>query len=121
MTERDNQIIELARKGLSARKIRERLNLDITSRAINRIVLKHLGPRPDVSNSHDNQIPIVMMPLIKECLRRLSKDSMTCEICEEPQSKPCEIHHTKYEGATIYDLQYVCKSCNLAFMNRGLS
>lgn len=119
MTIRDEKIIELARKGLSARKIKERLCLEITSEQVGRIVRKHLGHATFGNNSIANAINS-LRPYVVECLARLGKDPLVCEICLEPQPTPCDIYHTKYEGATIYDLQYVCRSCNLARANIGL-
>lgn len=121
MSERDRQIIELAQRGLSASKIKSRLGLSITLRSVQRVIVRELPPRPDNRNSGLYAINPNFMPHIKECLRRLGKDSHFCEICEEKQEVPCDIHHTKYEGATIYDLQYVCRSCNLSYVNTGLA
>lgn len=32
----------------------------------------------------------------------------------------CVIHHTRYKGATVKDLQYICQRCNLHPRNVGL-
>lgn len=119
MDERDQKIIDLTLKGLCARKIKERLKLDITVRAIQRVVSKNLGHRPPNANSYDYQITGVLRDYVLFCLKRLGKDPYMCEICHEPQVKKCDIHHTKYAGSTIYDLQYVCRTCNLSFINVG--
>lgn len=121
MTERDAQIIELTKQGLSARKIRERLGLSITPRSINRIQLKHLGTIPPNQNGRAYRITISFMPIVKEALRRLGKDGKTCEVCGDKPEGGCIIHHTKYEGCTIFDLMYVCYSCNLSRANLGLN
>jgi len=44
-----------------------------------------------------------------------------CELCLEviPGNK-YDIHHTKYDGATYYDLLVVCRSCNLLGENKML-
>ena len=55
-------------------------------------------------------------PYVMECFRRLNKDLKTCELCGITGVR-LDIHHTKYEGATVYDLQLVCRSCNLKAEN----
>lgn len=123
MAQRDEQICELTCQGLSARKIRERLKLTITVRSIQRVQRYMYGKTNPFNrnNSTEYQLDINMRPYVEECLRRLGKDPFLCENCGERQTKKCDIHHTKYEGATIYDLQYVCRSCNLARANVGLA
>jgi len=46
-------------------------------------------------------------------MKRDGRDFNQCELCPVyiPDGK-YEIHHTKYEGATYYDLRIVCSSCN---------
>lgn len=121
MTETESRIVELTTQGLAAPKVRERLSLKITVRSIQRIARKYLGSPPASNNSVLYQIPQYIRPHIVECMRRLGKDPYICEICGEQQVKRCEIHHTKYAGATLYDLQYVCGSCNRARVNMGLA
>jgi hypothetical protein len=41
-------------------------------------------------------------------------------MCGAKPESGCQIHHTKYDGATIYDLMYVCQHCNVLGENRGL-
>lgn len=43
-----------------------------------------------------------------------------CEQCGKKMKKRGELHHTKYEGATIYDIQIVCHRCNMLDINIGL-
>lgn len=57
---------------------------------------------------------------VLECFRRLGKVFNRCEQCDVITTK-LEIHHTKYEGATLYDLQLVCHRCNLQSYNKGLA
>ena len=121
MTDRDAKILELAKSGLPAAKIKERLNLSITPESIGHIVRKHLGPAPKGGNSRKHKIPWFMRRHVIACMIMLGKDPHTCEICKEIQDTPCDIHHTKYEGATVYDLQFVCRSCNLSWANKGLA
>lgn len=40
------------------------------------------------------------------------RDWYTCGLCGKDLSYRGFIHHTKYDGATIYDLLIVCRSCN---------
>lgn len=122
MNQRDSRIIALAQSGLSARKIRERLALEVSTRQVQRIVRRELGAIPPNANSFlyslDANMRIYVEPLMTEAL---GKDPHMCEICGERQQRKCDIHHKKYEGATLYDLQFVCRSCNLAHVNMGLA
>lgn len=104
---------------MSAAKIKQRLGLTITVRSIQRVAERHVGKTTGINNSTANQIPLTMRPYVDWCLGQLGKDPNICGICEDIAR--CDIHHTKYEGATIYDLMYVCRSCNLARANKGLS
>lgn len=49
------------------------------------------------------------------------KDFTKCEECgvDLPEGK-AEMHHTKYEGATINDIKIVCHPCNMKPENRFL-
>ena len=59
--------------------------------------------------------------LVRELLKSMGRDFTKCEQCgKDLKGKRYEIHHTKYEGATIYDLQIICPQCNKAKRNRGL-
>lgn len=51
----------------------------------------------------------------------LGLDPNTCQFCEVEVPHGCDIHHTKYEGATIFDLRFVCRRCNLQPENMGLA
>lgn len=117
---RDEQIVALAEYGLSAQKIVDKLKLDLSAAQAGRVIKQALGERRSQSRSAEYALENVR-PYVVACLERLGKDPLLCESCLEPQTSPCDIHHTKYEGATIYDLMYVCRSCNLARENKGLS
>lgn len=119
--ERDIEIVRLTKLGLSAPKIRDRMGLAVSSHRVNTIARRHLGPMRKGNNSKAYQIAPSFMPYVKEALRRLGKDSTTCEICEDKPKRGCVVHHTKYEGVTVYDLMYICTSCNLARENKGLN
>lgn len=49
------------------------------------------------------------------------KDWHKCELCRKRiTGQRGELHHTKYEGATIYDLLIVCHGCNMKEPNLRL-
>lgn len=122
LPELDRQVIALTRKGLSARKIKNELGLYVDVRTVQKIQQKHFGTLKRVTSwSREYHITAHFMLIIDECLRMLGKDPMFCEICEMWQARKCDVHHMKYEGATIYDLQYACRSCNTARMGQNLS
>ena len=60
-------------------------------------------------------------PYIDAIFKADKRDLTTCELCGKriPEGKH-QLHHTKYEGATIYDLKIVCCSCNLKQENKLL-
>ena len=75
-------------------------------------------PRIDgVDNIGDKKHP--MRQYILYCLQKIGKDFYHCEECGRNMKK--QIHHKKYDGATIYDLAIVCQSCNLKAYNRNLA
>lgn len=61
----------------------------------------------------------MLKPYIMECFKLMGKSTNICEQCGITDKK-LDIHHTKYDGATVYDLQLVCRSCNLKADNKGL-
>jgi len=64
----------------------------------------------------------IMRPYILECFKMLGKDFKNCEECGVSlYRKKWHIHHTKYDGATLYDLMIVCVKCNMAPHNRRLN
>jgi hypothetical protein len=112
----------LARHGLAAAKIARHLSRPYSPAVINRYVTKHVGPRvKGVNNSRQNQIGITDMPYVLEALRRMAKDRYTCELCLDSVPQGCMVHHTRYDGATVYDLMFVCGSRNLSRFNTGLA
>lgn len=56
--------------------------------------------------------------LLANMMVRDGRNLEECEQCfsEIPEGK-YQLHHTKYEGATYYDLQIVCQRCNLQTEN----
>lgn len=119
MTDGD-RIIALTKHGLSARKIQRYLSQPYSLRQINVYATKVLGPPRKGNNSSAHWIGPTFMPYVEYCLKQLGKDKYVCELCWDSVPKGCVVHHTKYEGATIYDLMYICTSCNLARENKGL-
>lgn len=115
-----NETVEqLIQRGLSAKKIKARLGTDVTERQINRYGMKLLGP---VEQNLSTEYALnELRPYIEACLEWLGRDPFWCECCEETQAKKCVIHHTRYAGCTLYDLAYICQSCNLARGNLGLN
>jgi 5-methylcytosine-specific restriction endonuclease McrA len=70
-------------------------------------------------NNWDNRSEI--LSLIWALFDKWEKFKGKCEDCGNALAREAaKIHHTKYEGATIYDLQIVCQKCNTATRNRGL-
>jgi 5-methylcytosine-specific restriction endonuclease McrA len=51
-------------------------------------------------------------------IHRLGKDPNLCELCGKVGKM--DIHHAKYDGATLYDLVFACRRCNTQAENRGL-
>lgn len=47
------------------------------------------------------------------------KDLNMCELCGEATATP-EVHHTKYDGATLDDLVIACRKCQMQPENVGL-
>jgi hypothetical protein len=57
---------------------------------------------------------------IKPLLEQMGKDFTTCEECGDDITGKAVIHHTEYDGATIFDLEVVCQKCNMRSENKGL-
>lgn len=59
--------------------------------------------------------------IILAMMKREGRDFTKCELCGDPIPKgKHQIHHTKYDGATYYDLRIVDAKCNMASQNRNL-
>lgn len=72
------------------------------------------------NNSKTNQLGH-LKPIIVALMEDQERDFTTCEYCGKHPINRYEIHHTKYEGATYYDLMIVCTSCNRISENVGLA
>jgi hypothetical protein len=51
----------------------------------------------------------------------LGKSPYWCEGCHTIQEQECEIHHTKYKDATLYDLRFFCSKCQHQPEHKGLA
>lgn len=74
-----------------------------------------------MSNSHYYWLG-QLRPYIIALMEYEGRDFSKCEYCSKyiPNNR-YEIHHTKYDGATYYDLMIVCASCNRIPVNVGLA
>lgn len=75
-----------------------------------------------VNNSKLHHLSAIMRSIVVSMMTEEGRNFGACEQCSEPIPKgKWELHHTKYEGATYYDLQIICRSCNRLDKNVGLS
>ncbi|MCA1565851.1 MAG: hypothetical protein LC803_09475 [Acidobacteria bacterium] len=116
------KIIELSRTGLSANKIRIRLKLPITTRQVQRIIAERRGPVPKESGRlhMDSFGSGAFRSIVEQLMIARGLDPHVCGVCKVRQLAKCDIHHLKYDGATIEDVIFVCRSCNLAREQMGL-
>lgn len=65
-----------------------------------------------------NRLHSTFRELIIAMMKRDGRNFAQCELCHAkiPKGK-FQLHHTKYEGATYYDLRIVCGKCNLSKEN----
>ena len=73
-----------------------------------------------MNNSKFNSLD-QLRPYVLSLMREEGRDFGICELCDQKTKGNFEIHHTKYEGATYYDLKIVCRSCNKIPENIGLA
>lgn len=117
MNTRNEEIIHLYNTGIRPTQIAARY--DIGVRQVQRILYGTGTQRPKGKSTEYKlkELRDIIIALMKE----QGRDFTTCEICNKPIPKgKFDIHHTKYEGATYYDLQIVCRLCNTAPLNRYL-
>ena len=65
------------------------------------------------------------LPQLKQLIRflminKLGKSDTSCDLCGKATPNGADVHHTKYEKATLYDLMFVCRKCNCATENKYL-
>ncbi len=68
-----------------------------------------------VSYKRENRLESIR-PLVVQLMMEEGRitDETICELCfEAVPNNRYDIHHTRYEGATYFDLLVVCRSCNL--------
>lgn len=75
-------------------------------------------PRADMDNRAIANSGMLGYSIRQLMIHRLGKDPNLCELCGRVGKM--DIHHTKYVGATLYDLVFACRSCNLQPQNKGL-
>ena len=73
--------------------------------------------RIDFFDNTDNYLRLIIIAMMKQEGRSFEN----CELCGAPTNGRPEIHHTKYDGATYYDLRITCSKCNHAPINVGLN
>ena len=71
--------------------------------------------------SREHALSQGMLRYCRYILAKWGRDFTRCEACGGPTNGHSELHHLRYEGATIHDLQIVCRSCNRLARNRGLA
>lgn len=73
-------------------------------------------------NSAIHHLGVDMKRYVEAIMEHEGRDFTTCEYCDKDiLNGKYELHHTKYEGATYYDLMIVCRSCNRIPENVGLA
>lgn len=118
-------ILEMLRRGCGPAEIIETLGLSITRRQIQRIARKYGMDRPHERGGRLDADSIgngPMRSILEHCLITIrGLDPCLCSDCGRRSAQKCDIHHTKYEGATIYDLEFICRRCNTSRRNIGLA
>lgn len=116
------EILRLSRHGLSASKIRLKLTLPIGTRQVQRLIADHRGPVPkDSGRQHMDEFGSgAFRSIVEQLMVARGLDPHVCGICKVRQLRKCDIHHLKYDGATIEDVIFACRSCNLAREQKGL-
>jgi hypothetical protein len=119
------EIIAMAKDGASASTIKTVLDLPITVRQVQRIVAQHVK-RQRERNGRLDQDKLgaqgsAWRSIIEQLLEQRGHNKRKCDLCGKWQPRDCDVHHKKYEGATLDDLCYVCRKCNLAPSNVGLA
>jgi hypothetical protein len=117
------EIVELWNDGKSARQIVEELDLPITVRQVQRIGAE-LGNRKLRASGRlraDQDFVSLFRPIIEPLMIKNGQDPHKCALCGKESEEKLTIHHTKYAGATIYDLVFACWSCQHLASNHGLA
>lgn len=117
------ELVKLGNAGFSAAEIKRMLDPPVGVRQINRLMRQYCGPRqekrPSGRKPEDN-ISGALRDIVTRIMIDRGDDPFLCARCGKKQNRPCDIHHTRYAGATINDLIFLCRSCNCAPENKGL-
>ncbi len=62
-----------------------------------------------------------ILDYVIEIFKRQGRSFLKCEECGKELNGKFTLHHTKYEGATINDIEIVCNKCNTQSYNKGLA
>lgn len=114
------EMIELAQQGYSARDIKESLHLACGVRHVQRLIKPYRPERLKAPTRHPGDALGPIHDILTQLMEQKGLNPKVCGLCGLPQFKKCDIHHTKYEGATLDDLMFVCRKCNTAPRNVGL-
>jgi len=68
------------------------------------------------SDNHSN-----ITDYIDAIFRSQGRDFSKCELCGGSTNDKPEIHHLRYEGATLANLRITCHRCNTQEENRHLA
>jgi hypothetical protein len=71
---------------------------------------------PRLKCDDDPNIKRYLVTILEEQGRNFYK----CDLCNKKTKTKCNLHHAKYEMATINDIKLVCCRCNNADSNIGL-
>lgn len=72
--------------------------------------------------SKEHELSYYMRILVNSKLRREGRDFSKCEECGDPIPEgKHQLHHTKYDGATLKDIRIVDAKCNQKPENKLLN
>lgn len=115
-------VIELWNQGVSASRIIERLDLDVTVRQVQRIGARYGNRKARMSGSLGRaEWGSSFKDIVIQLMIQRGDNPYKCALCDKVSEKRMTVHHTKYEGATLADLVFACMRCQLQFENRGLT
>lgn len=86
-------------------------------------IVRDINFNPDIMNtpkSIAHRLSRQMREIVLTMMRKEGRDFTRCQLCPARITGAPDIHHTKYDGATYYDLLLVCRKCNSASENRYL-
>jgi hypothetical protein len=116
-------ILRMLRLGRGPAEIIETLGLSIGRRQIQRIAQKHgmVRPQQRIGRLDEDHMATMFDAIVEQCMVQYrGLDPYLCSDCGRRTKTKCDIHHLKYDGATLYDLAFVCRRCNTSPINVGL-